>query len=437
MNLITRSPIYYGWCIVATLAIFNTLAGSVSGSRLGLFIKPMGDDLGIGAASFGWAQMGSLSAIMISGPIIGRLIDRFGARMLLPSAAFLGGIAVASLSLVSEPWQIICIFVVTGLLGFGHASELYANVVIAKWFVTRRGRAMGIGFALSTSGLVVFMPVTQWLIDNAGWATTWLFLGIGVPSLVIPLTALVLRRHPEDVGLLPDGVKPDLENDTAQERIVQEAEQRESWTRAEAIHTKIFWQMVIGFGLAAFSTSIQAVFRIPHFVERGVDAQIAALAVSGDAILAALVAAFISGRLLDYSAASGRFHPKYLAMAGFLILINGAIFTIIGDTVTELFIAFLSFGIAIAFIMVSQNVLWANTFGRVHLGSIRGLTIPMTMGISAIAFPMTGYIREITGEYTLAWWVSIVGLVVSLIVISQLKWLPKARDLDPKTLGGF
>ena len=398
---------------MAVLAIFNTVAGSVGGSRVALFIKPMGEDLGWSVAVFGWAQMAGMITIIVSGPFLGQLIDRYGPRILVPFAALFGGLAVSTLAFVGFPWQMILIFGFVGLIGLGQAGELYGNVVISKWFVRKRGRALGIGFALITIGLVIFMPLTQWLIDEVGWANTWFILGLSGPAVVVPLAIIFLRRQPEDIGLLPDGEKRSLE-ESEESRGEPELEEQ-SWTRSEAIRTPVFWVMVFGFGIAGFATSIQAVFRIPHFVERGIDAQLVAWAVSADAIAAGICAAFIAGRLSD------RFSPRYMAMFGFLILINAAVFTLIGDTISDLFIAYLSFGIAMAFIMVAQNVLWANIFGRAHLGSIRGVTIPLIMLISATAFPITGYIRDEVGEYTPVWWISAAGLVLAFTIISQVR----------------
>ena len=413
--LAMRFPFYYGWVIVVTLATFNALSASVAGSRLGLFIKPMSDDLGWSTAVFGWAQMASMVTVLVSGPILGQLIDRYGPRVLVPVVALVGGAAITSLAFVVAPWQMVLIFGLTGVMGLGRAADLYGNVVISKWFVRRRGQAVGIGFAISTMGLVVFMPVTQWLIDGVGWSKTWLIFGIAAPIIVVPMAVLLLRRQPEDVGLLPDGVRPQTEEQIATEGRRPPAIHEESWTRSEAIRTRAFWLMVVGFGIATFSSSIQAVFRVPAFIERGIDAQLVAFAVSADAIAAGVVAAFIVGRLVD------RFPARYLAVVGFVLLINAAMFTVIGDTVVELFIAYLSFGVALAFIMVSQNVMWANAFGRAHLGSIRGMTVPMIMVISAAAFPLTGYIRDVVGEYTPAWWISAAGLAVASVIISQAR----------------
>ena len=413
-GLVHRIPFYYGWVMVGTLAVFNGLAAPIAGTRLGLFVKPMGEDLGWSAAVFGWAQLAGTLTVIVSAPFIGQFVDRYGARLLVPLVSLLGGAAVASLAFVAAPWQLIVVFGLTGLVGLGRAADLYGNVVISKWFVRRRGRAIGIAFAASTMGLVVFMPVTQWLIGSVGWSSTWLIFGLGAPVIVVPLTVLLLRREPEDVGLLPDGAvlePPDEERAVGLRRALP---LEQSFTRLEAFRTPTFWLMVVGFGIATFSTSMQSVFRVPHFIERGLSPQLVAFAVSADAIGAALVGLLV-GRLVE------RFPARYVVLAGFALMAGAALISVIGDTVVELFLAFLCFGTAMGFIMVSQSVMWANSFGRAHLGSIRGIAVPIILMVSATAFPLTGYIRDVVGEYTPAWWISAAGMVVAGFFVSQAR----------------
>ena len=87
---------FYGWVIVAVMAVSS--AGSMAKGTLnfGLFVKPMGDDLGLGRAAFGWAQTARRGAGALSSPIAGRLIDRFGSRVILPVAATMTGLSLIS-----------------------------------------------------------------------------------------------------------------------------------------------------------------------------------------------------------------------------------------------------------------------------------------------------------------------------------------------------
>ena len=82
-----KSNFFYGWVIVAVMATISFVSMGLLSLNFGLFIKPMGEDLNIGRATFGFAQSAMMISSAISSPIIGRLIDRFGTRLLLPIAA--------------------------------------------------------------------------------------------------------------------------------------------------------------------------------------------------------------------------------------------------------------------------------------------------------------------------------------------------------------
>ena len=75
---------------------------------------------------------------------------------------------------------------------------------------------------------------------------------------------------------------------------------------------------------------------------------------------------------------------------------------------------------------VAQNVMWADYFGRAHLGSIRGIALPITIGLGAIAFPVTGTIREVAGVYTPAWVIALAALAIAAAILVAVR--PPVRE---------
>ena len=102
-----KSNFFYGWVIVAVMATISFVSMGLLSLNFGLFIKPMGEDLNIGRATFGFAQSAMMISSAISSPIIGRLIDRFGTRLLLPIAATITIFAIFFLSQSTNSFQII------------------------------------------------------------------------------------------------------------------------------------------------------------------------------------------------------------------------------------------------------------------------------------------------------------------------------------------
>ena len=178
--------------------------------NFGLFIKPMGDDLGIGRAAFGWAHTARQGAGALSSPVVGWLLDRFGSRVMLPVAALVTGGAMIGLANMSVAWHLVALFAIMGLVGMSGPGALVTSVPVLKWFVLNRGRALAFMSLGIPIGAMLFVPLTQYLIDEVGWRMAWIILASMGVAVIVPLGAIFIRRQPEDMGLLPDGdIDPD------------------------------------------------------------------------------------------------------------------------------------------------------------------------------------------------------------------------------------
>lgn len=162
-----QGKLFYGWVIVAVMAATSAASMAMGTLNFGLFVKPMGEELGLGRALFGWAQTTRQVTSGLTGPLVGALLDRFGARVLLAGAALTTGSALVGLGFITEGWQIVALFALMGLVGMSGPGALVTSVPVAKWFVHQRGRAMAfasLGFPL---GAVVFIPSPS--ADRALW----------------------------------------------------------------------------------------------------------------------------------------------------------------------------------------------------------------------------------------------------------------------------
>ena len=93
---------YYGWVIVAVMASASAVSMAMGSLNYGLFIRPMGDELGIGRATFGWAQTARHFASSGTSPGVGWLLDRYGSRVMLPIVALITGGAMIGLSHIAQ-----------------------------------------------------------------------------------------------------------------------------------------------------------------------------------------------------------------------------------------------------------------------------------------------------------------------------------------------
>ena len=261
---------------------------------------------------------------------------------------------------------------------------------------------MSVGLPL---GAVVFVPLTQVLIDGFGWKTAWFLLaGVGA-AVVLPL-ALLVRRQPEDLGLLPDGAeqRSDLTTDT------EAAVDEEVWTVGEAVRTTTFWQLVLVFSLVMLAIGSVGLHRIPHFSDQGISAQLVSLATGMDAATAT-IGTLVAGAFMS------RFAVRYVGSVGLACLSGALLLTIFSRNAPMMFVAMSVWGFFAGAMLMLQNYVWADYFGRAHAGAVRGYSMPITLTFSSAGPPAAGYVNDITGGYNPIWWVGIFLLLCGALVL--------------------
>ena len=390
------------------MAAVGALAMALGSLNFGLFIRPMADDLGAGRAVFGWAQSAVQFTNALAAPTMGRLIDRFGARYLLAAAAALTGAALIALSFATAAWQVVAVFAVVGLAGVSGGSSLLTSVPVTKWFVRERGRALAFLALGGPAGGLLFVPLTQLLIDRVGWRTAWVVLALLGAGLIAPLSLLFVRRQPEDLGLRPDGDTAPVAGRLGSH---PSAPEERSWTRAEALRSPVFWRLILAFGLQSLGTGSVALHRIPSFMDRGLDPVLISYATALDAG-AAGVAGFTVGVL------TRRLPAHLLGALGCVVLAAAAALTIAAADHATMFAAMILFGLGIGSSILMQSYIWAAYFGRAHLGAIRGAVLPLTLVLGGVGAPLAGYVRDATGSYLPAWTAAILLLLVSAFVLA-------------------
>jgi len=411
--------LYYGWVVVGVMATAGAVSMAMGTLNFGLFIKPMGDDLGIGRSMFGWAQTSRQVASATTSPVVGYLIDRFGSRVLLPVSAIITGASMIGLAFLDHSWQLVLLFAVMGFVGMSGPGALVTSVPVLKWFVRNRGKAVAFMSLGVPIGAVIFIPLTQVFIDSWSWRQAWVILAVLGMVIIVPLSIAFVRRQPEDMGLLPDGVR------SARAAVVSGAPGQAgmagdgSWTVREVIRSGVFWRLAVVFGVAMLGMGTVGVHRIPSFMDRGLDATLISFATAFDAVCSG-ASTFTMGFLVM------RFPARFLGAAGFVLLAAASVLTIYASNLAVMFLSMAVFGLGIGGMMFLQNFIWADYFGRGHLGSIRGLVTPMTLVLGGAGAPLAGYVRDVTGSYDGIWWAGI-GLMLVAAAVMVTTRAPRRR----------
>ena len=387
--------------ILFALILVSAMTVLLAGPIISFFIPVMHAELGIPLFYFGVAMSARQLAFAFSSPLLGRSIDHFGARPMLLVVSVIAGVTVFSLSSVETHWQLILMVGVLGVIGLqGAGGDLYGSVVVAKWFKANRGRAMSIIFLGMPLGIFLFTPLTQYVIAEHGWRFAWQVFGISGACLLF-LAALLLRPAPIE----PENAN--VSETTANEIHVNKPHQ---WTRSQAVRTAAFWKISISFGILMFTISTVAMFRVPHFIDQGIASEWIAAAFSLEAVISASVAIPV-GMLID------RYPIRYLTAIGYSLAIVMLLLTIHTNTRIELFFATASFGLGAASVIILQNAIWPAYFGSEHIGSVRGLAMPITLLFAILGAPAAGWVRDSTGSFVPIWWAAMAAMTISILLI--------------------
>ncbi len=429
---LTESPtprFYYGWWIVLGAVVGQFAAIGAGGQVAGVFLRPVTHDLGWTAAQF--TLGGSASFIMggVAGFFVGPLIDRRGPRPLMLAGATMCGLSLILVSRVTEAWQFILLQMLAGGFGFSLIGPLVVNVTLSKWFVARRGWAIAIGsMGISLAGLI--MPVTMtWIVDAWGWRSGYVFMGILIWVLVIPV-ALIMRRSPEDYGLLPDG-RTEKADPSAAERAQMEAQRRDfanSYTRAEARRTRALWFLVVAFGLNQAAMSAMLVHAIPFVTDAGFTRGQASigLAVTG---AANLTSKFVWGWTLQ------RFPVRRLSASAFASSAIGVALIVTAtraDLLALMWGGFFIWGFGFGGTIPIGEFIWARYFGRRYLGSVRGLAVPFTILFGSLGPISIALYFDATSRYGVAFGaLTVVYIVGGMLILASRE--PPAKAPQPAT----
>jgi MFS family permease len=415
-DLANRSPVFYGWIImlVGTLGMVMTSPGQTD--SVSIFIERFIGDLQVSRSLVSTLYtMGTLLGSFAL-PVVGQQIDRQGSRRMVIVISALFGLACIYMGFVQNALMLGLGFIAIRMLGQGGLSLVCRNV-INQWWVRRRGMVMGIsGLLASLFGLGGFPNLINWLIPIYGWRLTYMFLGLFILAVMIPIGLGFFRNRPEDYGLQPDGLKPDL----VEEKAAAEEPIEENWTLSEAMHTSVFW--VGGAGIASISMLTTGLFfhMVSIFQDNGLTPTVAASVYLPIALTTAIVT-LGSGVLLSripvrvLLAASLVLQAVSLVMAGWFL--QGTEMALLYGVII---------GSMLGLVRTVGSVMWAMYFGRQHLGSITGVTTTISVVGTALGPMPLGIARDLLGSYNTALTVS-AALPLLLGIISLFGRKPQRR----------
>jgi MFS family permease len=385
----TRQSLHYGWILLAAV-VFVVLAGSGIRAVFGVFIKPI-------EAEFGWTRQQLSGAAALSlfvlgavGPAVGWLADIWGPRRVMLLAAATLGVGTILASFVAHLWQLYASAGVLMAVGAGGLSMATISTIAARWFVARRGLILGILGGAMSAGQMLVVPLSMIIIHLYGWRSSFLWLGIGVLLVALPLILAFVRDDPKDMGLEPYG------KGTPAGKAFGGATDERRVPVSEAMGVPAFWLLALTFFVCGYtSNGLVLTHLIPHAAEHGFSEMHAAQALG---LMGAMniVGTVLSGWICDRYGRKGPL-AFYYGVRGLSL-----IFLLYVWNVPSLHIFAAIFGLNYISTVPPTTTMTANIFGRLSVGALSGWIFFSHQVGSAIGAWAGGAIFDVTGSYSWA-----------------------------------
>jgi MFS family permease len=367
-------------------------------------------EFGWDKASIGLAYSGVALVSGFAGLALGRALDRLGARLLLSIGSLVTG---TSLLLLAHVHGLLAFDLLWTLgIGVGSALTFYpvTMTVVANWFDRRRARAFSVLTFMGAFSSTLTYPIAGALIARLGWRDALMILGIVQLVVAFPLHALVVRRHPEDMGLFPDGAAA-AGTSTPQSGV----------TFARAMRSAKFWFPTAAIALAYFSSTAVLLEHVAYLIARGYAPTFAATLVGLFGL------AYLPGRW--FVAWSGERIPFSVLFAfAFAIEACGIALLIVAPTLPGVIAYVCTFGAAYGATYPLRGALMAERFGRRSYGTILAAQgVPVGI-VSALGPIVVGRLIDALG-YAAAFGSCIAALVAAAVIIL----VPAGRPAHPGT----
>ncbi|MFB3925399.1 MAG: MFS transporter [Syntrophales bacterium] len=407
-----RPGIFWGWFVVAG-AFF--VLGINYGARycFGVFIIPMSQEYGWSRSVISLAASLNMFVYAVCAIFVGRLLDKMAPRWIISIGAVVAAASFILTGFVKTPLQF---YIVYGLLcGMGSAglSVVVGNSSVGKWFIRKRGTAMGISTMGISFGTIMLTPLSGYIAKHFGWHAGFIFLGVAILFIGVSVSQFLMgRASPEACGLLPDG-------EEVPEMVLRIDEESAGIPKKISalpfLKDSRFWILGIGFGLAIMTMMSVFMHVVAYAMDKGLDKITAASALSAIGI-AGLAGQFFYGWLSDRLR-----DVKHAAVLGIFVMASGTLLLLYIDSAKGLYFSAIVYGFGYGSLAPMMPIMAADRFGRDVLGSVYGM-LTFFIGTGGSIGPILGGVMfDALGSYRSVWQFNIAVLAVVITMLLMLK----------------
>lgn len=404
-----NQKIFWGWYIVS--GAFLVMAMNY-GSRycFGVFLKPMAAEFGLSRSVISMAATINMVVYSFCAIFVGRMLDRIAPRWIITAGALISCCGYMMTSFVKTS---LGLYVSYGLMvGWGAAGMgvVACSSSVGKWFVKKRGVAVGIASMGISLGTVILTPLAGYIVSTFNWRFGLMTLSFIVLMMGVLISQTLMKKtNPEAYGLLPDGDEITFSHQ------LPETKQIQSVSALILFKDSRFWTLAFCQGLAVMVTMSVFVHQVAYATDNGIDKMAAASSLAAIS-LTGFIGQFLFGWMTDRIK-----DPKYISFTGIVFMLTGTILMLNVRGVFNLYVCDLIYGFGYGSLAPLIPLLIADRFGRHVLGSIYGL-LTFFIGLGgAIGPALGGFIYDKFGSYQYLWLVNIFVLSCIALAILTLK----------------
>jgi sugar phosphate permease len=419
-------PFYYGWFVVG-LCFLTTLTSAGVRSSPSVLIHPLEGEFGWSRTLIASALSMNLLLFGVAAPISGYLIDRYGPRKVMLGSLLLLIAGVSGTIFMTQFWQFFLVWGIIVGLGAGGVGSVLTATVGNRWFVAKRGLALGILGSASSTGQIIFLPFFMAMIAYAGWRMGSMTL-IAVAMILLPLIYFFMRDDPSAVGLEPYGAndpKAAVAGGAASLRGMPA--KNATITAKQVLSHPTFWLLCGSFFVCGGTANgLIGTHLIPHEIEMGIP-EVAAASILGIMGALNMVGTIFSGWMID------RVQPqKWLALVYALRGVSLLLLPFVKDF-NGLILFAVIYGLDWFATVPPSMAITADTFGKQNVGKVYGWIFMSHQIGAAIMASTAAAMRDYLGEYNTAFLSAGFIAMIAAGLVLQIRTKPTQAVSAPPT----
>jgi len=393
--------VFYGLWVVAGCFVLLFLFAGAGFYSFSIFIKPLESEFGWSRSAISLAMSIYMLVHGIAGPFVGHATETHGPRKVMTLFALLAGGCFIGVSFVSSLWSFYLAYTLLSL-GTTGIGFIPVSSVLARWFVRRRGTAIGSAMVGIAAGGLVMAPLVSLIISRFGWRAAFVLMGLLVWVLGLPVTLFLIKGSPAELGLRPDGdepgtgTAPDPQAALAGASSGAEAGGAEAgWPLRAAIRTPTFFWIAAAFFLGPLAQMGMLQHQVPLIVEAGISQAMAASALG-------LTAGLGGFGKLCFGRISELVPFRFAIMLCFALQALAVLVLFHAESIAMVWVYVTLFGFAMGGVIVLLPLAVGHFFGLAAFGVIMGtLSLILAIGNASGAL-LSGLIYDFLGSYRYA-----------------------------------